>query len=650
MCGICGAINLSQGSRIEFGLVRAMADLLRHRGPDDEGYHVQPDVGLGHRRLSIIDLETGRQPIYSEDETVCVVFNGEIYNFRELRGWLERRGHAFYTRTDTETIVHLYEEFGPAAFQRLRGMFAFALWDGRRKELHLVRDRFGIKPLYVMEYGGRLYFASEIKAFLAVPGWNPDLDFEALYQYLTWMFTPGEATLFRGVRKVRPGSYLRIPLGGRPQEVIYYSLGAGAENGFPDHYYLDELRKTLVESIRMRMVADVPVGAFLSGGVDSSLVTAVMASLADGPLHTFSVGFAEEDFNELPYARMVAEYLGTQHHEAVVGAEDVREHAREAIYYRDEPLAYPSEVPTLLLSRLAARYVKVVLSGEGGDELFAGYPKYIAEGYGRWLSVLPDRLRRGLLGTAARRLPFAARRLQIALNSLALSDPAARWTRWFAAFDEEAKQDLISVSSGLQPRPSWERTRQMLATAPFDDDLRRHLWLDVQWWLPDNLLQKGDKMSMAASLEARVPLLDQELVELAFSMPGHMKVKGQRTKIALRRLLGEVLPPEIRDRKKVGFALPIGRWFRNEWRNWARELLTSCRTRQRGFFRPAAVEKILREHERGVVDRQRELWVLVNFELWCRLFLDGEWREFVPSRRVSNRDEVADVQVVRRAS
>ncbi len=379
MCGICGQVNLTNRRPIEFAEIKTMAEMLVHRGPDEEGYHVEKDVGLGHRRLSIIDLSTGRQPIYSEDERVCVVFNGEVYNFQELRDWLERRGHVFYTRTDTEVIVHLYEEFGPDAFRRLRGMFAFALWDARKRELYLVRDRFGIKPLYYLEHRGRVYFASEIKALLPLREWTPELDLGTLPHYLTWMFTPGERTLFRGVRKLPPGGYARlVPDTGKLEVRRYYSLDAMEEDGRSVSYYLGELRRTLAESVRLRMIADVPVGAFLSGGVDSSLVVALMARFADGPVHTFSVGFAEREFSELPYARLVAQHLGTVHHELTVDAEDVRSNAELAVFHRDEPLAYPSEVATLLLSQLASKHVKVVLSGEGGDELFGGDPKHVA--------------------------------------------------------------------------------------------------------------------------------------------------------------------------------------------------------------------------------------------------------------------------------
>ena len=621
MCGICGLVNVENDRPVDFYEVRAMADLLWHRGPDDEGYHVERRVGLGHRRLSIIDLDTGRQPIYNESEDVCVVFNGEIYNFQELRDWLETRGHRFYTRTDTEVLVHLFEEKGTESFRLLHGMFAFALWDRNEQALYLVRDRLGIKPLYVLRQNGRLAFASEMKAFLGLSDFAPEIDLATLPHYLTWMFTPAESTLLRGVRKLLPGHYL-VVRNGRVEERRYYALeddleGEGRRPG------LAELRHTLAESVRKRLIADVPVGAFLSGGIDSSVVVGLMTRIAEGPVETFSVGFQEEQFSELPYARLVAQALGTRHHELVVTAGDVRENLERAVYHRDEPLAYPSEVPTLLLAELASQRVKVVLSGEGGDELFAGYPKYVAERLAGWLRLVPSGLRRAFLESAAERLPFGARRLRILLANLARGDEAERWTSWFAAFDGRQRAALLSPAVLAETRADTvDLSRAILDRARGRSALDRHLFLDMHLWLPDNLLQKGDKMTMAASLEARVPLLDQDLVRLAFQMPGSLKVRGKTGKVALRRIAAEILPPEIQNRRKVGFTLPIGLWFRGEWADWVRETLTSQRALQRGLFRPEMVRRLVEEHQRGVVDRQRELWVLLNLEVWQKVFVD----------------------------
>jgi len=621
MCGICGLVNVETDRPVDFYEVRAMADLLWHRGPDDEGYHVERRVGLGHRRLSIIDLDTGRQPIYNETEDVCVVFNGEIYNFRELRDWLETKGHRFYTKTDTEVLVHLFEEKGTDGFRLLHGMFAFALWDRKEQALYLVRDRLGIKPLYVLRQKGRLAFASEIKAFLGLSDFVPEVDVATLPHYLTWMFTPAESTLLRGVRKLLPGHYLKVH-GERVEERRYYALeddlaGGGHRPG------LAELRHTLAESVRRRLVADVPVGAFLSGGIDSSVVVGLMARIADRPVETFSVGFEEEGFSELPYARLVAEALGTQHHELVVTAQEVRENLERAVYHRDEPLAYPSEVPTLLLAELASQRVKVVLSGEGGDELFAGYPKHAAERLAGLLRVVPGGLRRTFLRAAAERLPFRARRLRILLANLARSDEAERWTSWFAAFDPELRAAVLNPSVLVEmDTDTVSLSRAILERARGGSALDRHLFLDMHLWLPDNLLQKGDKMTMAASLEARVPLLDQDLVQLAFRMPDGLKVRGWTGKVALRKIAAEILPPEIQNRKKVGFTLPIGLWFRGEWADWVADTLTSSRALQRGLFRPEMVRRLVEEHRRGAVDRQRELWVLLNLEIWHRVFVD----------------------------
>jgi asparagine synthase (glutamine-hydrolysing) len=596
-----------------------MCDALAHRGPDDEGFYVGPGVGLGMRRLSIIDLATGHQPIANEDGSVWVVFNGEIYNYQELRAELERRGHVFATSTDTETIVHLYEEHGPAAVERLRGMFALALWDDKRRQLLLARDRLGIKPLYVADGGDRLLFASELKAILALGEVEPRLDWRALSHMFAFQATPADASLIDGVRKLPPGTRLVAQAGGRRQAKRYWDVRFEPDRAHDEAYFVERLRELLTESVRVHLVSDVPLGAFLSGGIDSSAVVALMSRQKAGPIKTFSIGFTDQDFSELAHARTVARAFGTDHRELVLEP-DALGILEEVAWHLDEPLGDPSAIPTYLVSRLAAESVTVVLSGDGGDELFAGYDKYVVEGRERRYGLVPRPLRR-LIGRLPDVMPERMRGRRF-LRHFAL-DGAERYldaTSMFRA-EEQARLFTPEVAARLAGYDPWDSLRPSLGegTAHWLSTLQR---ADINGYLPLDILTKVDRMSMAHSIETRVPLLDHRVVEFAATIPPELQLKQGVTKHVFKAAMRGILPDAIIDRRKQGFAVPLGRWFRGRLAGVLRELLLSPASRQRGIIEPSFVERLIERHEAGR-PLDMELWTLLSFELWCRRFLDA---------------------------
>jgi len=617
MCGIAGIIRLSgkPASREELS---AMCAAMAHRGPDDEGLYLDADVGLGMRRLSIIDLATGSQPVRNEDGSVWVVLNGEIYNFQELRRELAQRGHSLYTGSDTEVIVHLYEEYGTDCVGKLRGMFAFALWDLRSKTLLLARDRLGIKPLYYVEKDGRLAFASELKALLQLPEVDRTLNWRAVNHLFTFLTTPAAEGIVAGVRKLEPGHVLTIGPGHGPRIVRYWDPRFEPDHGRTESYFVERLRELLEESVRLHMVSDVPLGAFLSGGVDSSAVVATMARLSSRPIKTFSIGFREEAYNEAPHARRVAQRFGAQHHELILEP-DALGIIEDLAWYLDEPFGDASAIPTYMVSKLAAQEVTVVLSGDGGDELFAGYDRYVVERRERRYRFVPSPIRRALAGVGNRmREGMTGRRF---LSHLAYEGPE-RYLDAVTYLGLEQKQKLFQpeVFQRLMGDDPW---RESLAC------LRRHnghwlsalQYLDLKNYLPLDILTKVDRMSMAHSIEARVPLLDHKLVEFAATIPARFQLRNGTTKDIFKRAMRGILPDEVIDRPKQGFAVPLGRWFRGRLGGFLREHLLSERCRQRGIFNTAYIERLIALHEGGrPLDLQ--LWTLVSFELWCRTFLD----------------------------
>ncbi len=618
MCGICGIFNFGTQALVSGVTLKRATDALVHRGPDDEGFYLDGELGLGNRRLSIIDLPGGHQPLSNEDQTVWITFNGEIYNYRELRAQLVERGHQFRTSTDTETVVHLYEDYGLGCVDYLRGMFAFALWDSRQRALLLARDRLGIKPLFYRLEPGRLLFASELRALRELVAQPLEVDSQSVYDFFGFRYIPAPRTFYRGVEKLLPGQLLVAdPRGAKTQ--LYWDIPPEDERAGSAEELAEEVLEHLRESVRLRLIADVPLGVFLSGGTDSSAVVALMAELGGrrgDPIRTFSVGFEEPGYNELPFARRVAQRYSTEHHELLVRPEDLGEQLARLVAFRDEPVAEPSDVALYRIARLASEKVKVVLAGEGGDELFAGYPKYAADRLAGLVSALPEEVTQ----TIVRWLPYRQRRIRLALEALSIRDEAERSATWFASFSRQEREALFAPEFLAQvdvahPARIFEHYLEKVRDR---SPLKRMLYADLKIWLPDSLLLRGDQMTMAASIEERVPFLDHKLVELAARIPGRVLTRGFRTKILLKQALRPYLPPETLRRRKVGFNVPIGLWFRKSLKSLVADLVLTPQAQARGYFNRTNMERFVREHFDGVCDRQKQLWALVNFELWCR--------------------------------
>lgn len=619
MCGIAGILSL-EGAPPSLSELGRMNAALRHRGPDDEGFYLVGPAGLAMRRLSIIDLDTGAQPISNETESVWVVLNGEIYNFRELRADLEARGHRFSTRTDTEVIVHLYEEYGEGCVRRLRGMFAFAVWDVARRQLLVARDRLGIKPLYFAEAAGRLVFASELKAVVEAPGVERRLSLSAIDHLLSFLTTPSDQSIVECVRKLEPGHFLMASPGQRPRVERYWEPAFRPDYSRSEDDFAEELRERLVECVRSHLVSDVPVGAFLSGGIDSSAVVAAMARHASGPVKTFTIGFAEESFSEAPQARRVAKALGTEHHELILEPQALSV-IDEIVWHLDEPFGDSSCIPTYMVSGLAAQHVTVVLSGDGGDEIFGGYDKYVVEGRERAFDRLPAAARMGAAALSAC-MPEGMRGKNL-LRHFSL-EGAERYLDAQTLFPREQKarllrRELFAAMDGKDPAEPW---RRLLADqrGPWLSALQR---LDLESYLPLDILTKVDRMSMAHSIEARVPLLDHELVEFAGRIPPEMHLGQGQTKSLFKKAMRGMLPEETLARRKQGFAVPLASWFRGELSGFVRDLLLSGTARHRGIFEPRAVESLLEQPGRRRSALDLRIWTLLSFELWCRTFLDA---------------------------
>ena len=626
MCGIAGYV--SRGGWADRQIVKRMCDQIRHRGPDDEGFYSDRECAIGMRRLSIIDLAGGHQPISNEDGSVWVVFNGEVYNFQELRRTLMSQGHQFVTNSDTETLVHLYEQEGIAGISRLRGMFAYAIWDARQRRLLLVRDRFGKKPLYYAQVREGLYFGSELKCLRAA-GLNLEMDPEAIRIYLQFGYVPDPWSAFAGVRKLLPGHWLTLDANGNVATGAYWETPPPREDNPPElseAQVCDEIRRVFDDSVRMRMIADVPLGAFLSGGIDSSLVVASMAMQSRLPVRTFAMGFDESKYNELPYARLVAEKYGTEHHEQIVKPDAV-DLVPRLIRHFDEPFADASAIPTYLVSQFAAQSVKVVLSGDGGDEFFGGYPTFFEADSMRGLDAIPLWLR-AILSKAADLLPYSAR----GKNKLrAISRPAAL-ERYF---------ESISFSSYfLRARalnPEWvlpqdsESLRRLFGKSILSDEfdcVSQAMHFEATTKLAGDILVKVDRMSMANSIEVRSPLLDHELATVANRIPNSWKMKHGKGKQILLKALGDRLPSELLTRPKAGFGVPLAEWLRGPLRPMLRDTLTSASFLNRGFTSARQVNAIMNEHESGRRDNSYFLWVLLILQLW---FLDHEARSLAPS-------------------
>jgi asparagine synthase (glutamine-hydrolysing) len=630
MCGIAGFAETSPRQGLPPGsdtaasaraLLRRMCAVIRHRGPDDEGIHVEAGVALGMRRLSIIDLATGQQPIHNEDGTVLVVFNGEIYNYRDLRSELEGLGHTFSTASDTETIVHAYEEWGEEALRRLRGMFGIALWDRRNGVLLLARDRVGIKPLHYATVHGRLYFGSEVKSVLAGMGVTPGLNFGALDHYFSFLYTPREQSIFEGVHKLPPGHLLRWR-NGRAEVRQYWKLPADEITPASEGEAAEALRAVLRSAVASHLMSDVPLGAFLSGGVDSSIVVGLMAQASSRPVKTFSIGFDDPRYDELEPARVVAQHFATEHHEFVVRP-DALSIIDDLITHFDEPFGDSSAIPTWYVSELARRHVTVVLSGDGGDELFGGYDRYFPHprvaAFDRWAA--PGT--RAIASLVWPCLPHGMRGKNF-LRTVA-RDARGRYLDQIGYFQRDEKAALFTAD-----------VRRRIDVADAEATLGRHFdrfqalpWhaqmmhFDFETYLPEDILTKVDRMSMAHSIESRVPLLDHEVVEFAARLPASLKIRDGRRKHILKQAAADLLPASVLARPKRGFEVPLGVWFRGGLRELFADVLLSARARQRGYFEPRFIQRLLDEHLSGRREHTLRLWSLLVFELWHRQYIDA---------------------------
>jgi len=626
MCGIAGyfqsgAVMSPSESR---QLAERMCHVITHRGPDDAGYYVEGDVAIGMRRLSIIDIASGQQPISNEDGTIWIVFNGEIYNFAELRADLIARGHRFKTNSDTETIVHLYEEDGERCVERLRGMFGFAIWDRRENKLFLARDRAGKKPLHYTMVGETLVFGSEIKSLLQFPGVERRANAEAVSDYLSFGYVPDPQTAFRGIHRLPPGHTLTFR-NGRMTTRRYWDFQYDQTEQPPreERFYVERLRELIAEAVRIRLVSEVPLGAFLSGGVDSSTVVAMMARAMDQPVKTFSIGFSEASFDELKYARLTAERYRTDHHEFIV-TPDVCRLVEEIVWHHDEPFADASSIPTYVVSKMAREFVTVILSGDGGDELFAGYERYLVHQGRNRFERIPRWFRRGVMLPLSRALPRAAYGKQF-LRNISLPD-GARFVDSLSYFGADAKRSLLgdAIKRELNGHDSSTAFERLFAEPRSADQIERLLYLDSKTYLPGDILTKVDRMSMAHSIEARVPLLDHELIEFVETIPSNLKLRGQTTKHILKQAMADLIPNEIIHRPKMGFGVPLRKWLNNELRELLYDTLTDRRARERGLLNPRAVLALLDEHARGRRDNSLHLWGLLNLELWHRSFIDRQ--------------------------
>ncbi|HEX5801627.1 MAG TPA: asparagine synthase (glutamine-hydrolyzing) [Azospira sp.] len=650
MCGIAGWLAPPSAS-LDAGTRQAMLAAIAHRGPDGEGIHVAAtadgrELFLGHRRLAIIDPAGGRQPMHDTEAGLTLVFNGEIYNFRELRAELALLGHSFALDSDTEVLLRAYRQWGDEAVHRLRGMFAFALWDAPRQRLFLARDRFGEKPLFLMESGDGLFFASEIKALLCLSG-RPGVDLDAVWDYLAYRYVPGPRTLFAGIRKLPPAT-AAVWEGGRLRQWRYWTApdrgalaaaggvagdpGNPGNPGNPDNPGCDGERgiatpaddaavvpaflARLDDAVAAQMVSDVPFGAFLSGGLDSSMIVALMSRHC-AQVQTFSVGFRADGNSELPFAAVVARQFGTRHQEIEVGDRDLIDDLPKLIGFRDAPVSEPSDVAIHRMALAAAKSVKMVLTGEGSDEILGGYPKHVFERFAGGYQRLPGGLRQRLIAPLVQALPYRFRRIKTAVANLDIEDRQERYARWFGALSH-AERARLSVL-GRAPAPA------AAGQPPFDADddnsaLRRILYFDQTSWLPDNLLERGDRMTMAASIEARVPFLDHRLAAFVSALPDRFRVRGLTTKWLLREAGRQLLPPAILTRPKVGFRVPVDRWFRNGMRDFLLDHLQGGDSLTRAYYAPQALDRIIAEHLGARQNHEKLLWSLLNLEIWHRQY------------------------------
>ncbi|HEX6973424.1 MAG TPA: asparagine synthase (glutamine-hydrolyzing) [Vicinamibacterales bacterium] len=644
MCGIAGIVAADRLYPDDRERAIAMRDIIAHRGPDDAGLFVDDVAALAHRRLSIVDLAAGHQPLANENDSIWIVFNGEIYNHADVRQTLEASGHRYKTRSDTETIIHAYEQWGDACVEHLRGMFAFAIWDAPRRRLLLSRDRLGVKPLYWTRVGGRLLFASEIKAILESGLVRAEANETMLPELLGTRYLSGSETLFKGIHRLLPGHTLVFERG----EIAirqYWDVPVGRADrsldGLSDTAIVGRFRDLLEEAVRIRLMADVPLGMFLSGGLDSSAIAALMARMIDRPLKTFSVAFKDRAFSELDYARQVSTAIKADAHEIVIDDEDFFGALPKLIWHEDEPIAHPSSIPLYFVSALARQHVTVVLTGEGSDELLAGYGKY-PRALANWRAggayqAVPAPLRGWIADSVVPHLPGRAARYAKRSFLAMPRTPEAMFFDNFAAIGLKRQATLLdpSIAAHATATSAYGASRTYFDVPGRDTSLLdRLLYTDLKTYLVE-LLMKQDQMSMAASIESRVPFLDHKLVEFAAALPDRLKLRGFKTKWILREAVREILPPEILTRKKMGFPVPFGVWMRGQWQDVARDVLLDSRSRQRGIVDPNAVEQLIAAHAQGQAEGGDALWSLLNLELWYRTHIDGDGVQTLPGKRLT---------------
>ena len=631
MCGITGWANLESPTPPPEGareLLHFMCERMIHRGPDSEGSYVTNGVALGMRRLAIIDLVTGEQPAFNEDRSIAVVLNGEIYNYRELRRDLEKRGHSFRSASDTEVLPHLYEEYGDEMVRELNGMFAFALWDSKRRRLLIARDRFGEKPLYWGVFDKTLLFASEPKVLLAHPAVKPALNLQALRQYLSFDYVPAPLSIYEGINKL-PAAHKLVLEGGRVDVERYWGLSYKTAEPVPsENEAAERFRELMSDAVRMRLVSDVPLGVLLSGGVDSSTVAALAVRSSHEAVKTFSISFAEASFDESAYARGVAKFLGTDHHEERLSANLAANLVSEIGAWMDEPFSDPSLVPTYLLSRFTRKHVTVALGGDGGDELFAGYPMYGGLRWAEFYKRLPPFVRTGVVEPFVRLLPVKTKNLSFDYKAMrfvtgAKYDPVARHHVWFGSFTPEEQDQLLTAEAlAASDGDIYAQARQFAAECDSDDLVTRMQSVDTRLYLAEDILTKVDRASMAVSLEVRAPFLDPRVAEFAASLPCNYKLRGHKTKYILKKAVRELLPPFVTRRGKKGFGVPVAEWLKEKLRPLARDLLSPERVRRAGVFNPTYIARLQDEHERGVANHRKLLWTLLMFELWHESFVE----------------------------
>jgi asparagine synthase (glutamine-hydrolysing) len=636
MCGIAGILEFGD-ERADSFVLRQMCNVMAHRGPDDEGVYVDGPVGLGMRRLSIVDLATGHQPISNEDGTVWLVFNGEIYNHLDLREKLIALGHRYRTRSDSETIVHAYEEYGRDCVQHLRGMFAFALWDSKRKRLFIARDRLGIKPLYYCKAGNRFVFGSEIKVLLAHGSVRPEFRRAALPEFLAFGYLSGSETFYQDIYKLMPGHTLEVDQSGRLTVHQYWDLPLTPPESRDEAYYVRTYRDLLERAIESHLMSDVPLGVFLSGGLDSSAVAALMTKIRREPIETFSVGYPEQTYSELPYARAVAKHLNSRHHEVSVTSDEFFDALPRLIWHEDEPIAWPSSVSLYFVARLARERVKVVLTGEGSDETLAGYTRYAFTlknaGFDRvYRGLVPRGVRRSIRHFIATSSWIKAG-LRRKLSHTFLGLDGESWTsfyfdNFFSAFNQDDQRELLTgaVTGELVDGAAYRNVLGFWQHSS-GDLLQRLLYTDIKTYLVE-LLMKQDNMSMAASIESRVPFLDHALVEWTMQVPAGIQIHGLAGKQILKKAMEDLLPHSIIYRPKLGFPTPWSGWLSGPQLDWIENLLLEARSLERGYFKPESLEKLFREHRASYRDHYDRIWRLLNLELWHRVCLEGENRSF----------------------